>query len=145
MSDLGLDALVLLRTAAQQARARARERNTARATDQALEVQARYELLVIRHADALVAEVEVIRQECERYGLPLSAEMLLKHVYANRDAVIAVERVRNDALVAEIERLRKIEDAARDIESWVLANHMLSDGDIRHLTRALHPQEPSDE
>ena len=65
MTDLDLDALVLLRTAAQQAKVRALERNTERATDQALEVQARYELLVIRHGDALVAEVERLRKQRE--------------------------------------------------------------------------------
>ena len=40
-------------------------------------------------------------------------------------------------LVAEVEWLRKIEAAARDIESWVLANQTLSPGDIAHLRSAL--------
>lgn len=53
---------------------------------------------------------------------------------------IFIAHAREDvpALVAEVERLRKIESAARDIEGWVLANHYLSVGDIAHLSLALN-------
>lgn len=59
-----LDELELLRTATEQAKARARERNTMRATDEALEVQARYELLAIRHVGTLLERLRAAEAVC---------------------------------------------------------------------------------
>jgi len=67
MSD-PLDELELLRTATDQARARARERNTMRATDEALEVQSRYELLAIRHVGTLLDRLRAAEAVCEADG-----------------------------------------------------------------------------
>ena len=80
-------------------------------------------LRLLARCDTLVAEVEQLRTEVD-------------HLRDRGTAAIIVD---------ELNRLRKIEAAALDIESWVLANHLLSPGDIAHLRVALHPQEQRDE
>ena len=99
------------------------------------ESYARLVRITAEERDALVAEVGVIRRECERYGLPLSAETLLKHIYANRDAVLGAERVRNEYLKSEVERLRAIEAAALD---WDRADRGLEAMPCRDAAELLH-------
>lgn len=70
---------------------------------------------IVHAADALAAEQERLAAECERYGLPVSLDALLRHIYNNRDAVYGAKdqlaeilTSQRDALAATHEKIREL-------------------------------------
>jgi len=60
-----LDALELLRTATEQARRRALEQTSRFNSDEALQIQARFEIAAIRHVGTLLARLRAAEAVCE--------------------------------------------------------------------------------
>lgn len=79
--------------------------------------RARCELrAALRERDEALAQLTGLQEECDRYGLPLGLQGLLRHIYGNRDLAHAMQ---NDTIEVWKRRALKAEgDASASGLGW---------------------------
>jgi hypothetical protein len=78
----------------------------------------------------LRAEVERLREGCERYGLPVGLDGLLRHIYGNRDLTIAnwkagaeTWKTRAEVAEAKVARVEAVADQWEGLAGWLRMQH----------------------